>query len=61
MADIFSMSTLMRKLSRKVRQKSYLEELEENERLREMRALLMSNIHGVIGQVCSYWWADLLP
>ena len=52
-SDIFNMSTLMKKLSRKVHQKSYLEELEENDRLREMRNLLMNSIHSVISQVQS--------
>ena len=50
-SEIFDMSTLMKKLSRRVHQKSYLEELEENERLTEMRSLLMKNVDNVISQV----------
>ena len=50
-SEIFDMSALMKKLSRRVHQKSYLEELEGNERLTEMRSLLMKNVDSVISQV----------
>ncbi|XP_037074053.1 dynein beta chain, ciliary-like [Pollicipes pollicipes] len=53
-SDIFNMSTLMKKLSRKVHQKSYLEELDETEQLSLMRNALMNNIHSVISQAQEY-------